>query len=258
MPSFYTHSRFGEELIPRLPADVRRAVTRFPQLFSVGLQGPDFFFYYNPFMKTAVGALGSTFHRQSGTEFFTHAARAADTEAGRAYLYGVLAHYCLDSQCHPFVHQQTDSGPINHTELESEFERFLLARDGKKPPETVDRGGKMKLTRGECVTVSGFYPPASPGQVNQSVKNTARCLKILAWPHGARRRLLTQVLKMAGGSMPHQLIPSRAEPKFFPLNERMMELYVQALEHYPILLEQLMAHMESGTPLGAEFEPKFG
>lgn len=258
MPAFYTHYRFGRELIPALPADIRRSVGRFPQLFHAGLQGPDFFFYYNPLFKTAIGALGSAFHHQSGVTFFTHAARAADTEAAQVYLYGLLAHYALDSACHPFIHAHTDEGPIFHVELESEFERFLMETDGKTPPKTQDRSRYMKLTRGECVTVAAFYPPAAPGHINRAVKNTAWCLKMLAVPDGVRRKIVSGALHLAGGQMPHHLLPGEPNPTCSHLNEALLELYNGALERYPILLEQLLGHMKEDTPLGAEFEPEFG
>ena len=70
MPASYAHYRFGKLLLPQLPADVRQTIQRFRRMYDLGLQGPDFFFYYNIFMKTSTGALGSTFHRQTGQEFF--------------------------------------------------------------------------------------------------------------------------------------------------------------------------------------------
>ena len=45
MPSLYAHNRFGRQLLPGLPADVRRPIQRCHSLYDMGLQGPDFFFY---------------------------------------------------------------------------------------------------------------------------------------------------------------------------------------------------------------------
>ena len=98
MPASYAHYRFGKQVLPTLPADVRQCIQRFRRLYDMGLQGPDFFFYYNPVMKTAVGGLGEHFHSQTGQVFFDHACKAASSEAARAYLYGLLCHYCLDSE----------------------------------------------------------------------------------------------------------------------------------------------------------------
>lgn len=257
MPAIYTHDRFGSALLETLPAEIRKIVTRFPRLYRAGLQGPDFFFYYSPGIQTSIGALGSVFHHQSGTEFFTRAAQAADTEAGRAYLWGLLAHYALDSVCHPYVREQVESGSMNHLQLESEFERYLMALDGVASPETHHRGKQLKLTRGECVTVAAFFPPAEPGHVNRAVKFMVWCQKVFAFPQGMKRRLVVRVLKSLGGSRPYLLVPSRAEPKFKAVDQQMLALYTQALERYPLLLTQLQEHMTHGAPLGTEFEPVF-
>ena len=47
MPAHYAHYRFGCQLLPTLPANVRRPIQRFRRLFDMGLQGPDLFFYHN-------------------------------------------------------------------------------------------------------------------------------------------------------------------------------------------------------------------
>ena len=66
MPASYAHYRFGKLLLPSLPVHVRQTIQRFRRMYDMGLQGPDFFFYYNPFLHTATGELGRVFHRQTG------------------------------------------------------------------------------------------------------------------------------------------------------------------------------------------------
>ena len=156
MPASSAHYRSGKQLLSTLPADARQCIQRFRRMYDMGLQGPDIFFCYNPFLKTAVGALGSTFHRQTGQEFFPAACRQAMTEAAKAYLYGLLAHYCLDSISHPFVQQKADAGEAGHAQLEAEFDRYLLALDAVPQPHTYDLSPRLKLTRGECMTAAAF------------------------------------------------------------------------------------------------------
>ena len=40
--------------------------------------------------------------------------------------------------------------------------------------------------------------------------------------------------------------------------DELVELYGQALERYPRMLEALMAHMKNGAALGEDFAPTFG
>lgn len=255
MPATYAHYRFGKLLLPTLPAHVRQTIQRFRRMYDAGLQGPDFFFYYNFFMKTPTGALGSIFHHQSGLEFFPTACKAADTDAARAYLYGLLAHYCLDSTCHPFVNRLVRIGEARHVPLESELERFLLLLDGEPSPQTFDAGKPLKLTRGECLSVAAFYPGATGGKVAFSIRNMAFCAKFLSQPK--YRRLMPLVQKTFPTLLDYK-IPHEENPSLVPYVRELYDLYNQALERYPAMLCQLTDHMQTGAELGETFAPDFG
>lgn len=252
MPASYAHYRFGKLLLPSLPADVRQTVQRFRRMYDMGLQGPDFFFYYNIFMKTATGQLGSVFHRQTGREFFPVACKAAASDAARAYLYGLLGHYCLDSTCHPFVNRLAAIGEAEHVLLESEFERFLLVLDREPSPDTFDMGKKLRLTRGECMTVSGFYPGSTGGKVFRGIRFMAFFTGILANPKSA-----PFLQKYIPGLWEHS-IPAEENPNLVPYVRELHDLYGQALERYPAMLSQLTAYLQTGSEFGEDFIPDFG
>lgn len=255
MPANYAHYRFGKQVLPSLPADVRQCVQRFRRMFDMGLHGPDIFFYYNPWMKTAVGELGGKFHRQSGREFFPAACAAAGSEAARAYLYGLLGHYCLDSLCHPYVQKIVDIGEASHGALEAEFDRYLLTLDKEPSPQTYDMSRRFRLTRGECMTVAEFYPAATGANVSQSVKIMALLTRLLANPNRARtEKLLTKLLP----SFRDNLIPEAEVEELAPYIQELNVLYSQAVERYPALLEQITAFLKTGEPLGEDFAKNFG
>ena len=252
MPASYAHYRFGKLLLPNLPADVRQTIQRFRRMYDMGLQGPDFFFYYNPFLTTATGKLGSVFHHQTGREFFPVACKAATSDAARSYLYGLLGHYCLDSSCHPFVNRLVHIEEAKHVPLESEFERFLLALDGEKSPQTFDMSKFLKLTRGECMSVAAFYPGASGGKVARSIRLMSLCSKFLAHPKQA------QLLQKVSPSLWEHSIPAEENMDLAPYIRELQDLYGQALEQYPQMLTQLMAHLETGAGFGEDFAKDFG
>ena len=255
MPAGYAHYRFGKLLLPDLPADVRQTIQRFRRMYDMGLQGPDFFFYFNPFLHTSTGELGKVFHRQTGQEFFPTACKAATSDAAKAYLYGLLGHYCLDSVCHPFVNRLVTIGEARHVPLESEFERFLLALDKKPSPETYDMSKKMRLTRGECMTVANFFPGTTGGKVALSVRLMAHCTKFLS--HSNRKQQMNILRKAAPGLHDHR-IPPEENPDLAPYIRELHDLYGQALERYPRLLAQLKQHLENGEAFGEDFTPDFG
>ena len=255
MPAAYAHYRFGKLLIPQLPFPVRQCIQRFRRMYDVGLQGPDIFFYHNPFLNTNSGKLGKQIHLQSGQEFFSRAWAAADTEAAKAYLYGVLAHYCLDAACHPFVNRVDSSGEISHRKLEAEFDRYLMAMDGIGQPHRHDVTRHIKLTRGECMTAAAFYPAAAGADVRQSVRFMAFSLRFLAGGSRQKREKLLYGLKP---SLCEMFVPEEPVAACARMDSELLARFNRALKQYPRLLEQLEAWGKTGAPLGEEFLPTFG
>lgn len=261
MPAVYAHYRMGVALLPTMPADVRRTIQRFRRLFDVGLHGPDIFFYYNPVMRSTLGALGSKFHGQTGREFFQRTCRIArleKSEAAQAYLYGVLCHYVLDSFCHPFVQEQATRGPAIHTQIEAEFDRFLLESDGKIPPESQDLSTHLQLTYGECETVAKFYPGVTTRNVQDCLRNMIAVLKLFAAPDGARRTVLKKGLSLLGPHIEGMLLPTAPDPACTTLDQPLLELYSKAVSVFPVYLAQLQAHLTYNGLFEEEFTKIFG
>jgi len=255
MPATYAHYRFGKLLLPHLPADVRQCIQRFRRMYDLGLQGPDFFFFYNPFVRTATVKLGSVFHHQTGQEFFSVACKAATSDAAKAYLYGLLGHYCLDSTCHPFINRLVEIEEAKHIPLESEFERFLLALDGEASPATYNNGKHIKLTRGECMSIAEFYPGCTGGKVSRGFRFMAWFAKFLSHPNRARQ---TKILETIKPGLCDYMIPAEENEDLAPYIRELQDLYGQALEKYPRLLEQVLEHVQTGKDFGQEFTPDFG
>lgn len=261
MPAVYAHYRMGVALLPTMPADVRRTIQRFRRLFDVGLHGPDIFFYHNPVMRTNIGALGSKFHGQTGREFFQRTCRIArleKSEAAQAYLYGVLCHYVLDSACHPFVIEQSSRSAVTHSQIEAEFDRFLLESDGKIPPESQDLSTHLQLTYGECETVAKFYPGITTRNVQDSLRNMIAVLKLFTAPEGARRTVLKKSLTLLGPHVTGMLMPTSPDPACITLDQPLLALYDKAVADFPVYLNQLQAHLTYNGLFEEEFTKIFG
>lgn len=260
MPANYAHYRFGCQILPTLPANLRRPIQRFRRLFDIGLQGPDLFFYHNIFTNGSLKKQAQKLHNMTGRDFFTMVCRrlrAEPTEAGQAYLYGLLAHYCLDSICHPAIAEMTADGKIGHIELETEFDRYLLTLDGIEPPETYDNSPHMKLTKGECVTVASLFPSVTPGNVLQSVKTFAAVTKLLAIPGPKRRSLMRKGADKVVPKFTPFIMGDQPNINCAHLDESLKAFYDEAATLYPILLEQLTAHMTYNAALGEAFDKAF-
>ncbi len=250
MSAVYAHYRFGKELLPDLPPDVRQCIGRFRRMYDMGLNGPDILFYYNPLMKNAVSDLCGQYHSQSMQEFFTHACGQATSEAARAYLYGLLAHCCLDGACRPFVQQKAASGQVSAPALEAEFDRYLMETDGIAEPHTQDLSPRLKLTRGECMTVASFYPPAAAGHVSASVRHLRQLWKLSA---SKKRRQRVRLLQKLNAGLCDHLIPLETAPGGERTNSELLARYNRALKQYPQLLVRLQDHLRTGEPFDQSF-----
>lgn len=255
MPANYAHYRFGKQALPGFPAEARQCVQRFRRMFDMGLHGPDIFFFYNPLAKTSVGSLNGRYHALSGRELFSQAALRADSEAARAYLYGLLGHYCLDGACHPFVQKMAESGAADHVKLEAEFDRYLMALDKIPAPHTFDQSKRYHLTRGECMTVAQFYPPATGANISACVHHMAWMTRIAAGKHRGKAEKMADKLKM---KFSDGLIPEEPVKAYARMDSELLSRYNRALKQYPVMLEALIRHMQTGEALGADFESDFG
>lgn len=255
MPASYAHYRFGKLLLPQLPPQVRQTIQRFRRMYDLGLQGPDFFFYSIPVISKTTADFGRALHRQSGQEFFPTACKAATSDAARAYLYGLLAHYCLDSICHPFIKRLVEIEEARHVPLESEFERFLLTLDGEKSPQTFDMSKYLKVTRGECMTIAEFYPGTAGGTVFCGIHGMAFFTGFLAHPNRPWRENL---LRKINPRLCDFMIPAEEDQNLAPYIRELQHLYGQALARYPEMLSQLTAHLKTGEDFGEAFASTFG
>ena len=260
MPSGYAHYRFGKQVITQMPADIRGAVLRHRALFDIGLHGPDFLFFHHFLKKTPTYQLGSDYHQLSGRTFFEKSCahvKAHPSEAVCAYLYGVLAHYCLDSTCHPFVFEMTDDTGLGHSELETEFDRYLMTLDGIKKPHETNISRHLRLKKKEYATVAGFFPEITPKDAQSCIRSMALSQKLLTLPTAAGHKAVELFTGFAGGNTGGKVMTVGPHPRWAKLNGKMLERYEQSRKRFPVLLAQLNRHMAKGEPFGSDFDANF-
>lgn len=257
MPANYAFHRFGADALRLLPGQMQGNIQRFRRLYNGGLRGQDLFFYYKPMSDNPIAGLRSSCDAMTGREFFEKAAahlKQNPSEGGTACLYGLLAHYCLKSQLAPLFAAEVNSGKMTRTELEVEFDRYLLGLDGKTPAHTQDISANFKMTRGECLTLAGFFPPVTPANVVSAQKQMTAWTRRMAAPKRALARLL---LKFTRGEFADQMMPDHANHKCLHLDSAMLECYHAALDKFPDMAKRLALHCKNCAPLGEEFELPF-
>lgn len=261
MPATYAHYRFGAAMLHRMPGDVCRTAKRHRRMFDVGLHGPDLFFFYRPAVSNQIEQMGYKFHRQTGREFFSRVCRnlrLEPSEAGQAYLYGVLCHYALDAQCHPLIIEKSQEGIASHSRIETEFDRFLMQMDGMNPPHDMRLTKHMELTDPECEIVSRFYPGAESRHIRESLKSMVYIRKALEIPDGVLRTAVIKTLSAASETFRDMVVRPEPDESCRELNQPLFERYQLAAQHFPDMVLQLGAHLTYNAPLKAEFDPVFG
>lgn len=145
MPALYAHYRFGEAVAKALPPAFSDFLEQYPQAFALGTQGPDILFYYHPIKKNETKAYGTHLHALAaegfyldvGKQMLNAAEKHADVSgilqangAFAAYICGFLCHFTLDVSCHKYI-DDSENKKVSHGRIESEFDKFLLTKDGK-------------------------------------------------------------------------------------------------------------------------------
>lgn len=152
MPAFTLHYLFGTDTLHDLEnGRIKRAARNYPCAFSLGLQGPDIFFYYLP-MYLKEEKIGTMMHDGGANLFFRNLmayqeklADEGEQELVLAYMAGMLGHYSLDTVFHPYVYAYTDFHPglkqsksyyARHFAMESDLDLLYLRKQkGISPRE---------------------------------------------------------------------------------------------------------------------------
>lgn len=250
MPTSYAHFRFGQEVRACLTGAVAEIIEEYPQLFNIGLHGPDVLFYYKALTKNKVNTTGFGLHEYSGRYVFERAAKVIRSKnldgAHQAYIYGFLCHYSLDVTCHGCVNAFAATGIANHLQIEAELDREMLLRDGKDPVSTI-LTGHLVASRENAEVIKDFFPGITTEEVQKALKDMIFYLNFLVAPGKVKRGLFTYGLKLIGqyekfgglmiGLQKNHACDATIE-ELLKLYEEGKELAVKLIMEYPLYLKE--------------------
>lgn len=142
MPGFAVHYLFGEELLKNYDNNyVKRCINRHQEVYNMGLQGPDLFFYFFLSPVLYKRNIGSIMHTKDVGVFksnFIRSIKDIEDKDKRmiaiAYFAGFLGHCTLDKICHPYVYAVTDyehKGKdyfSKHVDLEMDIDSLYISK----------------------------------------------------------------------------------------------------------------------------------
>lgn len=263
MPSNYAHYRFGQELYPWLPEGARRDIAAFPELFKIGLHGPDIFFYYQPLHSNTVTRKGAAMHARLGSDFLDPAVRVVrecELDRGeRAYLYGFVCHFMLDSCSHWYVEKAIGETGVSHVGIEGEFDRMLMKLDGLDPVRTMTAPHIVPSEENGEV-IARFFPDLTGKQVQTALRGMVRYSNLFCCPDGAKRKVVTGGIHLLGldESVGGMVINLEPDPRCERSNQVLLDLFDTALEETEDLMPLVEESLRTGCPLPERFHRTFG
>lgn len=263
MPSTYAHYRLGQEVEAALPDRVKAIIGNHQELYHIGLHGPDILFYYKPLFPNAVNQTGYGLHDEPARDFFSQSGKiilkSGEREAYLAYIYGFICHFVLDSECHGYIDEKIRRSGISHTEIEVEFDRNLLCRDGYNPLNHSLTEHIIPSDRNAAV-IAEFFPGITETEVKYALESMKKYNKLLLAPHMGKRLLLYGLLAVTGNykEMHGLIVNYRPNPNCEDSTEKLKRLYVTAVRESIRLIGEYEDYLKRIKPLDARYRLTFG
>ncbi len=262
MPAVYAHHLFGKEVLKKLPNELSYIIKAYGTPFQIGLQGPDILFFYNPLSKNPINQKGYAMHKQPAKDFLARTVpvvrKKGTCSPEYAYLLGFICHFMLDSTCHPFVEEQVKTHSLDHIEIESEFEKFLLANKGIPPLSyPVYRLIPTDAETAQCI--SHIYQDIPAKDIKKALQDMYLYKKILTAPNKGKRTLLKGIMLASGqydSLQGHILNP--VTPLYAGMtNQKLLFLFRSAIEEAAVILKDFHESITKGKELHERFNRNF-
>lgn len=261
MPSTYAHRYFGERVRSELPDALRRVIDSNRELFDVGLHGPDILFYHKPLFHNKVNRLGHRMHTEAGTRFFTEVTpdvkNSKDEEGALSYILGFICHFTLDSACHPCVRMTMKQTNVPHVEIETEFDKALMAGHGLDPWD-FDTTDHM-ITGRRTSEIIGSLLKITSKDAEIAVRDMKKYCRFFTTESKAARKVIFPMLKISGleKNVRGMFLNRKDHPLCAESNEELTRLMEKAVTTGAELIESYMQYYEHGIPLHRRFERKY-
>ena len=223
MPGFTTHYLFGQQTYQLLaPSALKRIIQKYHTVFSLGLQGPDIFFYDVLSFLSSKKNPGSVAHTADTKEFLQYLFESLrifpekkEQQTAHAYILGFIGHYLLDTKCHPYVYAMTHynkkpKGYIGqHIRLETEIDAILLNRCLNKQPSEFHQNETIALSKEQQTTISAMlyyaFSKAYPRlgitrrRIVQAIHAMQLSAKLLYDPTGKKKAVIRRIETVVPG-----------------------------------------------------------
>ena len=261
MPTTYAHWRFGDKCIRMLPDDLQNIILNNRAIFDYGVHGPDIFFYYNCLKHNEVNRYGSAMHdipyKDTLAQIKENFKKTENKDMALSYLLGFTCHFTLDSYCHGFIEKVDETMPYSHGKIESQFDRYLLIKDGFNPV-TKSVTDMFHPDKKMAKVISGLFNKFDEDIIYKTLKDQKLYLNLLKDNSDIKRFFLTAAMDIAKvPSFKDLLITKENVEELKPVNIRLNKYFDMALKHYPVLADSLIGYLSDKNELNTYFKHNF-
>ena len=254
MASIYAHNEFAKTVINSIDLKVSSAEER--QMFLFGSQGPDLFFF-NLNLKIKGNNPGSYIHSRPFIEYLDttkERIKAIDQKGPEFFYYlGTIAHFILDVTIHPYVDNLINIS-YSHMEIESEFDRFLMLKDGLNPFSFKMQS--LIPSPGKAPKILPIYEPygLKLKDIYNSILGFNKYKKLFNPTGKLKETFILSVLKILklneyGG----QLIKQEEHPQAEKSNKVLLKAYELALENFKDIFNSALDYIYDGGEINPIF-----
>lgn len=223
MPGFTTHYLFGQQTYQKLHASaLKQNIQKYHTVYSLGLQGPDIFFYDILSLVLSDKNPGSIAHTADTRRFLRYLLQSPrifpdikEKRIAEVYILGYIGHYLLDTACHPYVYAMTrynekQKGYIGcHIRLETDLDTALLWFYQRRHPsefhqnETIDISKEQRRVVSSLLNYAFFKTYAKLGptrkRIVQAIHGMQVGTRLLYDPTGRKKALIRRIESIVPG-----------------------------------------------------------
>ena len=243
MPGFITHLTFGEQTLSFLKSNnTKTLLEKHNNVFNLGLQGPDIFFYHIPAYIFYKKNIGNVMHRSKTMLFFdalldgrNNFDNVIDQNVCDAYIIGFIGHYTLDVACHPYIYYRSDhfnnlkrSGIYDfgkHVSLETDIDHIILDYYHHMLPSQFDYRSSVKPNSHEHEIISELlffainktYPEyhLRLGTISHAINSFCNLNHAMHDPDGKKKQHIRKIEQLFFGcAVISSMIPSDKKIKY--------------------------------------------
>lgn len=257
MPALYAHHHFGEQVLEQLNDELKNLIEENKRAFMIGLQGPDVFFFYHPWKQNDMVRYGNALHETPARALFEQGLELYRYSAEYAYMLGVACHYALDSACHPYVAQQEADSGVPHMEIESEFEKMLLRRNGEDP-FTYRTDLLVPTDLGTAEAMCRFYQKFDAKKIQFALRWMQNFRRLFTEPRAVRQNIMNGALTVTGfGKYKGQILQLKDNPACAGSNARLYQLMTEAVPLAAALVQELDDCKQNDYELSDKWDQTF-